>query len=99
MARSLVLETIGTELMLRKNIDSRKLRYFGHVSRKDGSVEKLITQGKVEGSRRRGRPATSWTDDTKKNSGLSMTAVTRLAEGRSNWRALVMAKVLNAGVI
>ena len=94
-----VLETIGTELMLRKNIDSRKLRYFGHVSRKDGSVEKLIMQGKVEGKRRRGRPATSWTDDIKRSSGVSMTAATRLAEDRPRWRALVMATAVPPGAI
>ena len=34
-----VLSKVGCELMLRKTIDSRKLRYFGHISRKDGSIE------------------------------------------------------------
>ncbi len=62
-----VLEKIGSELMLRRSIDSRNLRYFGHISRKDSSVEKLILQGAVEGSRGRGHPSTLWTDDIRRN--------------------------------
>ena len=86
--------------MLRKTIDSRKLRYFGHISRKDGSLEKLIMQGTVEGSRRRGRPSTSWTDDIKRKIGLSMAgATTRLASNRTDWRALVTATAVPSGAI
>jgi len=92
-----ILETIGTQLMLRSSIDSRKLRYFGHVSRKDGSLEKLIMQGMVEGSRRRGRPTTAWTDDIKRNTGLKMAAVTRLASNRTDWRALVKTTAVPPG--
>ena len=54
-----VLEKIGSELTLRRSIDSRKLQYFGHICRNDRSVEKLILQGEVEGSHGRGRPVTS----------------------------------------
>ena len=54
-----VLRKVGCELMLRKTRDTRKLRFFGHISRKDGSIEKFIMQGTVEGSHGRGRPSTS----------------------------------------
>ena len=90
-----VLSKVGCELMLRKTIDSRKLCYFGHISRKDGSIEKFIMQGTVEGSRGRGRP--SWTDDIKRNSELSLTAATRLAANRTGWRSLVRATAAPAG--
>ena len=86
-----VLSRVGCELMLRKTIDSRKLRYFGYISRKDGSIEKLIMQGTVEGSRGRGRSLTSWTDDIMRNNGIRLTAATRLAANRTGWRALVIA--------
>ena len=92
-----VLNKVGCELMLRKTIDSRKLRYFGHISRKDGSIEKFIMQGTVEGSCGRGRPSTSWTDDIKRNSELSFTAATQLAANRTGWRSLVMATAAPAG--
>jgi len=94
-----VLNEIGTQPMLRSSIDSRKLSYFGHVCRKDGSLEKLIMQGMVEGSRRRGRPATAWADDVKRNAGMNMAAVTRLASNRTNWRALVKATAVPQGAI
>ena len=45
-----VLEKVGVELTVRGSINSRKLRYFfGHINRRDASVEKLILQGSVEG--------------------------------------------------
>ena len=40
-----------------------ELRYFGHVIRKDTSIEKQLIQRAVEGRRCRGRPITLWTDD------------------------------------
>ena len=92
-----VLSKVGCELMLRKTIDSRKLRYFGHISRKDGSIEKFNMQGTVEGSRSRGRPSTSWTDDIKRNSGLSLTVATRLAANITDWRSLVRVTAAPAG--
>ena len=55
-----VLE-VGVELTLRGSINGRKLHYFGHINRRDAdeSVEKVILQGAVEGSRGKGRPITS----------------------------------------
>ena len=33
-----------------------RLFYFGHIMRRQDSLEKIITPGKVESSRKRGRP-------------------------------------------
>ena len=57
-----ILEKIGTDLHLRSGIMMRKYRYFGHIVRRDGGIEKQILQGAVEGKRGKGRPSTSWTD-------------------------------------
>ena len=43
----------------------RKYRYFGHIVRRDGGIEKQIIQGAVEGKLENGHPSTSWTDDMK----------------------------------
>ena len=43
----------------RNNMTLRKMRFFGHITRK-GSKERCIIEGIVEGKRRRGRPLTSW---------------------------------------
>ena len=37
-----------------------KLRYFGHLMRKAGSLEKTLMLGKIEGRRRRGLQRTRW---------------------------------------
>ena len=60
-----ILERIGTDLHHRSGIMKRKYRYFGHIVRRDGGIEKQILQGAVEGKRGKGRPSTSWTDDMK----------------------------------
>ena len=59
-----VLEKLRYVLMLTKSMAERKMRLFGHIVRKNG-MEKRLMQGKMEGKRRRGRPATTWFQDLK----------------------------------
>ena len=94
-----VLEKVGVELTVRGSINGRKLRYFGHINRRDVSVEKLILQGSVEGSRGRGRPITSWTDDIKRITGLSMAEATQMTANRTEWRTLVRTTAAPTGAI
>ena len=49
-----VLEEIGSVLMLRKSMSERKMRFFGHIVRKNG-MEKRLMEGKMEGKRRKGQ--------------------------------------------
>ena len=60
-----ILKRIGTDLHLRSGIIKRKYRYFGHLVRRDGGIEKHILQGAAEGKRGKGCPSTSWTYDMK----------------------------------
>ena len=39
-----------------------KLQYFGHLMRRADSFEKILTLGKIEGRRRRGRQRMRWLD-------------------------------------
>ena len=39
-----------------------KLQYFGHLMRRDDSLEKTLMLGKIEGRRGRGQQRTSWLD-------------------------------------
>ena len=59
-----VLKKIGSVLMLRKSMGERKMRLFGHIVRNNG-MEKRLMQGKMEGKRRKGRPATTLFQDLK----------------------------------
>ena len=94
-----VLNRIGTSLTLRDNIRTRKLRYFGHIMRKEESVEKQIIQGAVEGRRGRGRPTTAWTGNIKEMAGGSLAYATGMARDRDGWRALIKATAVPMGTI
>ena len=85
-----ILDTIGTELILRKQMAIRKMRFFGHIIRRNG-FEKDIIQGAVEGKRKRGRPPTGWFDDIKRWTDMGLSAATRAAADRDLWRRLVVA--------
>ena len=39
-----------------------KLQYFGHLMRRDDSLEKMVMLGKIEDRRRRGRQRMRWLD-------------------------------------
>ena len=39
-----------------------KLQYFGHLMRKDDSLEKSLKLGKIEGRRKRGHQRMRWLD-------------------------------------
>ena len=49
-----VLDKIGTDLIIRRGIMERKLKYFGHIVRRSEGVEKQILQRAVVGKRGRG---------------------------------------------
>ena len=42
-----------------------RLSYFGPIMGRQDSLEKIIMLGKVEGSRKRGRPNMRWIDSLK----------------------------------
>ncbi|KAG1654294.1 putative helicase mov-10-B.1 [Nymphon striatum] len=44
----------------------RKLEWFGHVTRKPGSMAHTVMHGMVEGTRNRGRPRKTWLSDIEK---------------------------------
>ncbi|CAH2242154.1 jg25568 [Pararge aegeria aegeria] len=71
-------------------VQSRILQFFGHVSRRESdSIERLVVQGKVEGTRGRGRSPMRWTDQIKSAVGGPLHECTRLSASREKWRMLV----------
>jgi len=57
---------LNKEKALLKTVKARKLAYYGHTMRKQGScLAKEIIQGTMPGARRRGRPCTAWMDNVK----------------------------------
>jgi len=71
-------------------VKARKLAYYGHNMRKQGScLEKEIMQGTMPGARRRGRPRTAWVDNIKMWTGLPVEESIRMTKDRDKWRKYV----------
>ena len=86
----LVLNKAEVMRELLDTVKARKLAYYGHIMRKQGSCpEKEITRGTVPGARRRGRPRTAWMDDIKTWTGLPEEESARMTEDRNKWRKFV----------
>ena len=80
------LNKAGVNRELLDTVKARKLAYYGHTVRKQGSsVEKEIMQGTMPGARRRGRPRTAWMDNIKTWTGLSVEESIRMTEDRDKW--------------
>ena len=56
-----------------------RLSSFGHIMRRQESLEEVIMLGKVADSRKKGRPNTRWTDFLKEATGLSLQELSRAA--------------------
>ena len=79
-----VLNKAGVKI---DTVTARKLAYYGHTMRKQGSwLEKEIMQGTMPGARRRGRPRTAWMDNIKTWTGLSVEESVEMTEDRDKWR-------------
>ena len=84
-----VLEHIKPELSLgAKKNDKTEASYFGHIIRRQDSLENTIMLGKVEGSRKR-RPNMRWIDSIKEAIGMSLEELSRAVEDRTLWAALI----------
>ena len=71
---------------LEEHLRQRRLRWFGHITRRDEEVEiKKVFELKIEGRRKRGRPVKQWIDmveeDMKKRG-----VVQQDAGDREGWR-------------
>ena len=85
-----ILKKAGVKRELLDTVKARKLAYYGHTMRKQGScLEKEIMQGTMSSARRRGRPRTAWVDNIKTWTGLSAEESIRMTEDRDNWRKYV----------
>jgi len=87
-----VLEEVKPKRSLEATIVRLKLRYFGHVMRAKGSLERDIMLGQVAGHRRRGKPRMRWLDGIKEATGLRLEALREMVQGRKKWRRLVEEK-------
>jgi len=67
-------------------VKARKVTYYGHTVRKQGScLENEIMQGTMLCARRRGRPRTAWMDNINTWTGLPVEVSITMTEDRDKW--------------
>ena len=85
--RKTIIKHIGPYEDLLATIKRRKRKWYGHVTRSD-DLTKVILQGTVEGSRRRGRPKKIWIENIAEWNGISFADTQAMAHNRQEWREL-----------
>ncbi|GFR65030.1 endonuclease-reverse transcriptase [Elysia marginata] len=90
-------ETIKKEVLKTMNLNStellrsvkkkKKLSYFEHTKRHK-SLQKLLLEGKVDGSRGRGRRRKSWTTNIAEMTNVRVNATAKAVMEREDWRSM-----------
>ena len=82
-----ILKEINPECSLEGQILKLRLQYFGHLMRREDSLEKTLMLGKCDGKRRGGTTEDEMVGQCHQS--MTLTQLREAVEDRRAWRALV----------
>ena len=88
LRNTIIRQQLGVQKTIIECVQSRRLKYFGHVNRRPvNSASFKAYKGEFNARRPRGRPPMRWTDQIRKDTGLPLPTAERRTMDREAWRA------------